>query len=78
MTYDKIEPNEWYKPREIIKNGWIKSTGTSEGSHYNFILREIKAGNLKADNYARGPKDFAYYRVLGEWIIEYLKNQGVI
>jgi len=51
MTYDK----EWYRPREIARNRWITNSLNSdkESANYDWILEEIKRGNLKARNYSK-------------------------
>lgn len=50
----KIEGKKWYKPREIAVLGLIKNStgGDNVESNYNFILKQIKAGKLKAKNYS--------------------------
>lgn len=69
-----IEPTKRYTPREIVKNGWIRSTGDSEDGHYNFVLREIRAGKLKSINYSHGQKEMPYYAVMGSEILRYKKE----
>ena len=71
---DKINSHKQYKPRDIAKKGWIVSSGSSEVSHYNFIIRLIGLGKLKANNYASGPKGRPFWRVSGAEIISYKKH----
>jgi hypothetical protein len=69
-----INPRKKYKPMEIAYNGWITSTGENIYSHYNFVLKEIKTGKLKAINYARGKKGMEYFKVYGSEVLRYLKE----
>jgi len=71
---NKINPNKWYKPREIAQNEFITSTGADVLSHYRFILREIANGRLKAQNYARGKEGMKYFRIKGSEIIRYIQE----
>jgi hypothetical protein len=70
----EINAKQWYTPREIVDNGWIVSTGNSNDSHYNFVLRQIAAGKLKAHNYASGKAGRPYWRVLGSEVIRYKRE----
>lgn len=71
-----LEPNVWYKPMDIAKSGWIKTPGTNEVlSAYNYILKLIRKGKLKATNYAEGEKGQKYYKVLGQDIIDFLVQE---
>jgi len=67
----KFEKN-WYRPKEIAENGWIKNTLSSDKvlSNYDWILDEIKRGNLKAKNYGKNPK-YPYYLVSAKEIERY-------
>jgi len=70
-----INSEQWYKPMQIAKSGWIKTPGTRKIlSIYSFVLKEIDSGNLKARNYARGKAGKQYFTVKGEWIGEYLEK----
>lgn len=46
---------EWYRPREIAQRRFITNSLDSdkESANYDFILEEIKRGNLKARNYSK-------------------------
>lgn len=46
---------EWYRPREIARLRLITNSLDSdkESANYDFILEEIKRGNLKARNYSK-------------------------
>lgn len=67
----KFEKN-WYRPKEIAENGWIKNTLNSDKvlSNYDWILDEIKRGNLKAKNYGKNPA-YPYYLVSAKEIERY-------
>jgi hypothetical protein len=71
MSTKTIDPDKFYVPKEIARNGWITSTGNHYLSHYNFILRLIRAGKLRAQNYATGMKGMAYFRVKGSEILRF-------
>lgn len=60
------------KPRDIAKRGLItNSTGDdNESTNYQFVLKEIKAGRLKARNY--GTKSRSYWLVSEAEIKRYL------
>lgn len=51
LVFDK----EWYRPREIARLRLITNSLDSdkESANYDFILEEIKRGNLKARNYSK-------------------------
>jgi len=68
ITFEK----NWYRPKEIAQNGWIKNTLNSDKmlSNYDWILDEIKRGNLKAKNYGKNPK-YPYYLVSAAEIERY-------
>ena len=72
-----IKREEWYKPMQIAEAGWITTPGTKEvNSIYIFILKEIKSGNLKSRNYARGKSERQFFSIKGEWILEYIENMN--
>ena len=54
----KIKYNKkWYKPREIARLGLIqcsKGENATLSGNYNFILKLIESGQLRAKNYSRG------------------------
>lgn len=78
IEQNEIGPSKWYKPKEIAFNGWIVCVGQNPLSHYNFIRKEIANGNLKAQNYARGPKGRSYWRVIGAEVIRYRQQNGYL
>lgn len=51
---------KYYKPREIARLGLITNStgGHNVESNYNFILKLIKSGKLKAKNYSVGPTPY--------------------
>lgn len=65
-----------YRPKEIAQLRLITNTLESDKvlSNYDFILDEIKRGNLKAKNYGKNPK-FPYYLVSREEIERYRNEQ---
>jgi hypothetical protein len=78
VTYMRnIEGKKWYRPREIAELGLIKNStgGNNIESNYNFILVQIRNGNLRAKNYSEGHK-LAYYLVSEDAITEYHKSEG--
>jgi hypothetical protein len=81
MNEQTIDHNRFYRPLEIAKNGFITNSRGAQGdmsSHYIYILKEIKAGKLKAVNYARGEKNRSFYKILGSEIVRYKKEvEGV-
>jgi hypothetical protein len=66
----QIEPRRWYKPMQIAKSGLIVNSVNQ--SDYNYVLRLIGSGKLQAQNYSTGEK--AFFRVLGQWIIDYKRK----
>ena len=69
----KINPDTLYKPKTIAKYKLIKSQ--KNDCSYNFVLREIKSGRLKAIN--PGGKQLQY-AVRGVDILSYnLKHKLV-
>jgi hypothetical protein len=70
----KFEKN-WYRPKEIAENGWIKNTLNSDKvlSNYDWILDEIKRGELKAKNYGKNPA-YPYYLVSAKEIERYRRE----
>lgn len=52
QTIDK----KWYRPRQIARLGLIKNSVDSdkENSNYEYILKLIRTGQLKARNYSIG------------------------
>lgn len=78
----EIIRDSWYKPMQIAKSGWITTPGTTKVlSIYSYILKEIDEyflsdgeRGLRAINYARGKAGKNYFKVKGEWILEYLRK----
>lgn len=70
----KFEKN-WYRPKEIAEAGWITNSVNSDKvlSNYDWILEEIKRGNLKAKNYGKNP-DYPYYLVHKSEIEKYRRE----
>lgn len=67
---ENIDPNRWYKPSEIAKNKFIVNS-VNKADMY-FVLKLIRRGKLKADNYATETKPF--YRVRGSEIIRFINE----
>lgn len=70
----KINNKKWYRPREIAKLGLIKNSRSTDNvdSNYNFILAQIRNGNLDAKNYGGG--SVSYWIVSEDAINEYHKG----
>ena len=69
----KIEKDKLYKPRQIVREGWIKTVGgNSESGNYDYILRLIRAGELKWENYGLGKTK--YYAIRGSEILRFLER----
>lgn len=67
-----IDPNKWYRPREIAKQRLITNSLDSdkESANYDFILELIKRGELKARNYSKTAYR-SYWLVSGKEIQAY-------
>ena len=67
-----IEPNKWYRPREIARLRLITNSLDSEkeSANYDFILELIKRGELKARNYSKTAYR-SYWLVSGKEIQAY-------
>lgn len=55
----EVYDQKWYTPLEIARLGLIKNSRGDQASvlgNYNFILKQIKAGRLRAKNYSTGTK----------------------
>ena len=63
-----------FKPREIAEQGLIKNSLNTDNvtQNYQFVLKEIKAGRLKAKNY--GTKSRQFWRVSEAEIKRYLQE----
>lgn len=70
MKYDK----EWYRPREIAQLRLITNSLDSdkESANYDWILEEIKRGNLKARNYSKS--EYRPYWLVSAKEIERYRN----
>lgn len=69
----KVEKDKFYRPRDIAKYKLIKS---SRGQcSYNFVLDEIAAGRLKAENQGQGKTP--YFWVKGSEILKYRKEHNL-
>lgn len=53
---EKTVDKKWYRPRQIARQGLIKNSVDSdkENSNYEYILKLIRTGQLKARNYSIG------------------------
>lgn len=70
----KINNKPFYSPRDLKFAGLITNNRGNTDS-YNFILKEIKRGNLKAKNMNEGGFK-PVYRVYAQSIIDYLEKIG--
>lgn len=67
----RIQKDTYYKPRDISKYKLIVS---SRGlCSYNFVLDEIAAGRLTAEDFRKPGGKTPYYRVKGSELIRYRK-----
>jgi len=68
-----IDKETYYKPMQIVDAGWIKTPATkSRLSIYNYVLKLIEKGLLKATDYGLGKTK--YYKVKGEDILNFLNQ----
>lgn len=53
-------PSKLYKPSEIAKEGLIRNSVNSDNyiANYQFVLKLIKAGRLKAKDYGSGSRKY--------------------
>lgn len=70
MEYKK----EWYRPREIAQLRMITNSLDSdkESANYDYILEEIKRGELKARNYSKS--EYRPYWLVSAKEIERYRN----
>jgi hypothetical protein len=69
----EIDPEEVYRPIDIVRNGWIRNTlGFPD---YNFLLAEIRKGKLPAKRINNGSKNKPRYVVKGENLLLYLTRK---
>lgn len=66
----ELKDELFYKPSEIVSNGWI--TDTQRNPNYWYVLKLIKKGILSAIN--KGTGAIAYYMVSGKEIRRYKKE----
>jgi hypothetical protein len=72
MNEGRIEPEMEYKPKDIANHGWIlNSKGKPD---YNYVLKLIRRGLLKARIWTSTVEGTDYFLVKGAWIIDYKKN----
>lgn len=74
-----IEPQKFYRPSEIVENGWILNSRNKVGeSSINYVRKLIRKGSLRASNYAGGEKGMNYWKVLGSEVVRYKREvEGV-
>lgn len=68
----EIQPDEVFRPLEIVKNGWIKDT--QGRPNYMYILERIREGELKAKNIGKDNQKPRYI-VKGEDLISFLEEK---
>lgn len=73
-TIQKIQEKEFYSPRDLKFAGFITNNRGNNNS-YNFILKEIKRGSLKAKN-MNPDGEKPVYRVYAQNIVDYLQQLG--
>lgn len=67
---ETIQTDKFYRPQEIVKNGWIKNLQGK--STYDYVLKLCRLGAIKAKN--RGLGKVPHYVIRGNAIIEYLEK----
>lgn len=76
MNKVKIDPNKLYRPREIVNNAWI--VNTMGNPDYDYVLKLIRKGALKAADVSLGGEDSKRYQVVGQEIIDFRKKLGYV
>lgn len=80
---NKIDPNKFYKPREIANNNWIvNSAGNGDYDFIHKLLREevlcptiIKTGKRRNyTDFTFGAKKIPHHGIKGEEIINFRKE----
>jgi hypothetical protein len=66
-----IDANKFYKPMEIVREGFItNTTGNGGRSAYNFILKLIRAKKLLANDVGVGK--VSHFLVRGQDVLNFL------
>jgi len=69
----EIQPDEVYRPVEIVKNGWIKDT--IGNPNYYYLLDIIKNGEIPSKNIGKQTSEKARYIIKGQDLIDYLEDK---
>jgi len=67
---EEINPERWYRPREIAQNNWICNS-KGKGDYY-LVLKLIRKNRLRARDFGLGKTP--YYLVCGSEIIRYIES----
>lgn len=68
----EIQPDEVYRPVDIVSNGWIKDT--LGRPNYLYVLERIREGELKAKNVGK-KNNKPRYIVKGQDLIDFLNKK---
>lgn len=66
----EINPEEFYRPRQIAQNHWI--LWYQGGNAYLYILRLISKKRIKAKNFGFGKTP--YFRILGSELLRFINK----
>lgn len=70
----EIKDDQFYRPSEIVKNGWIlNSRGKINSSSYNYVVKLVNKGMLTGVDYATNNKK-PFWKVQGREIKRYLRE----
>mgnify|MGYP007040085368 CR=1 FL=1 len=69
----EIQPDEVYRPVEIVKNGWIKDTRGNP--NYFYLLDRIKNKEIPAKNIGNKTSEKARYIIKGQDLIDFLNKK---
>ena len=69
----EIQPDEVYRPVEIVKNGWIKDTRGNP--NYFYLLDIIKKGEIPSKNIGKQTSEKARYIIKGQDLIDYFNKK---
>jgi hypothetical protein len=72
---EQLDESRLYSPVEVVENGWILSkAGNRNHSSYNFVLKELRDGNLIGIDISRENSKTIYWRILGSEIKRYMEE----
>jgi hypothetical protein len=68
----KINPQEWYRPKQVAQNGWIKNS-KNKGDYY-LVLKLIARNKLRARDCGLGKTP--YFQIKGSDIMRYVSTMN--